>query len=43
MSAALSIRGLDKAYTKDKPVLREITLEVADTGITAIIGPSGSG
>ena len=43
MSAALSIRGLDKAYTKDKPVLREITLEVADTGITAIIGPSGTG
>ncbi len=43
MSAALSIRGLDKAYTRDKPVLREITLEVADTGITAIIGPSGTG
>ena len=43
MNAALSIRGLDKAYVKGKPVLREITLEVADTGITAIIGPSGAG
>ena len=43
MSAALSIRGLDKAYTRGKPVLQGITLDVADTGITAIIGPSGTG
>ena len=41
--AALSIRRLDKAYTKGKPVLRDITLDIADTGITAIIGPSGTG
>ena len=41
--AALSIRRLDKEYTKGKPVLRDITLDIADTGITAIIGPSGTG
>ena len=43
ITAALSIRGLDKEYEKGKPVLRGITLDVADTGITAIIGPSGTG
>ena len=42
-AAALSIRRLDMAYTKDKPVLRDITLDIAGTGITAIIGPSGTG
>ena len=41
--AALSIRGLDKSYRKGKPVLSGITLEIADTGITAVIGPSGTG
>ena len=40
---ALSIRKLDKEYVRGKPVLRDITLEVASTGITAIIGPSGTG
>ena len=43
LKAALSIRRLDKEYTKGKPVLRDITLDIADTGITAIIGPSGTG
>jgi len=41
--SALSIRNLDKAYTRGKPVLRDISLEVGTTGITAIIGPSGTG
>jgi phosphonate transport system ATP-binding protein len=40
---ALSIRNLDKTYTRGKPVLRGISLEVGSTGITAIIGPSGTG
>ncbi len=40
---ALSIRGLDKSYQPGKPVLTGITLDVAGTGITAIIGPSGTG
>ncbi len=40
---ALSIRNLDKAYTRGKPVLRGITLDIAATGITALIGPSGTG
>jgi len=40
---ALSIRNLDKEYARGKPVLRSITLEVGSTGITAIIGPSGTG
>ena len=40
---ALSIRNLDKAYTRGKPVLRGITLDVGSSGITAIIGPSGTG
>jgi phosphonate transport system ATP-binding protein len=40
---ALSIRNLDKTYTRGKPVLRGITLDVGSSGITAIIGPSGTG
>ena len=40
---ALEIRGLSKAYRAGKPVLRDITLNVSDRGITAIIGPSGTG
>ena len=42
-AAALSIRNLDKEYARGKPVLRGITLEIAATGITALIGPSGTG
>jgi phosphonate transport system ATP-binding protein len=41
--AALSIRNLDKEYARGKPVLRGVTLDIAATGITAIIGPSGTG
>jgi phosphonate transport system ATP-binding protein len=42
-SAALSIRNLDKEYTRGRPVLRGITLEIGVTGITSVIGPSGTG
>ena len=42
-SAALAIRGLVKAYVRGKPVLNGITLDIASNGITAIIGPSGTG
>ena len=41
--AALSIQGLSKEYTRGRPVLRDISLEFADRGFTAIIGPSGTG
>lgn len=45
MSAApiLKIQGLEKSYTPGKPVLRGINLEIGAQGITAIIGPSGTG
>lgn len=39
----LSIRGLSKAYRAGQPVLRDIDLEIAGSGLTAIIGPSGTG
>lgn len=42
-STGLSIAGLVKEYTQGQPVLRGIDLAVAPTGITAIIGPSGTG
>jgi len=42
-SAALSIRSLDKEYARGKPVLTGITLDIATRGLTAIIGPSGTG
>ena len=41
--AALAIRGLVKAYVRGQPVLNGITLDIASNGITAIIGPSGTG
>lgn len=40
---ALDLIGVSKSYVADKPVLRDITLSIADRGITAIIGPSGTG
>ncbi len=41
--ATLAIRQLTKAYVPGKPVLRGIDLEFGDSGVTAIIGPSGTG
>lgn len=40
---SLVLRGLTKEYVAGKPVLRAIDLEIAGRGITAIIGPSGTG
>jgi phosphonate transport system ATP-binding protein len=42
-NAALSIKGLSKEYTRGKPVLRDISLDFAARGFTAVIGPSGTG
>jgi phosphonate transport system ATP-binding protein len=41
--STLSIRKLNKSYVAGKPVLRDISLDVAGRGITAVIGPSGTG
>ena len=40
---ALSIRHLSKEYARGKPVLRNISLDFAVRGLTAVIGPSGTG
>jgi len=40
---ALCILKLCKEYVRGKPVLRDISLDLSDRGITAIIGPSGTG
>ena len=42
-AAALVLRGLAKEYARGRPVLRDISLEISDRGMTAIIGPSGTG
>ncbi len=42
-AAALVIRNLGKEYVRGKPILRNINLEISPNGITAIIGPSGTG
>jgi phosphonate transport system ATP-binding protein len=42
-SGALVIRHLRKEYTPGQPVLGDISLAIAGAGITAIIGPSGTG
>jgi len=39
----LSLRHLAKSYVPGKPVLNDINLDIAARGITAIIGPSGTG
>jgi len=41
--ATLQIRHLSKAYTPGQPVLRDVSLDIAPRGVTAIIGPSGTG
>ncbi len=42
-SSALVIRGLRKEYRRGVPVLRDINLSFPSRGITAVIGPSGTG
>jgi phosphonate transport system ATP-binding protein len=39
----LSLRGLRKEYRPGQPVLKDISLDFAPQGVTAIIGPSGTG
>jgi phosphonate transport system ATP-binding protein len=39
----LSIIGLYKEYRPGEPVLKNINLEIEASGVTAIIGPSGTG
>ena len=39
----LELKGLRKEYQPGRPVLRDVTLRIAGHGITAIIGPSGTG
>ena len=42
-SGALHIQGLVKEYRPGTPVLKSINLRIANTGLTSIIGPSGTG
>lgn len=42
-TAPLVIEHLDKEYVAGKPVLIDINVTIQDIGITAIIGPSGTG
>jgi len=39
----LAIRNLFKEYVRGKPVLHDISLDIDERGITALIGPSGTG
>ena len=39
----LVVRGLRKEYRRGVPVLRDITISFPSRGITAVIGPSGTG
>lgn len=41
--ASLEIKGLQKEYRANVPVLRDINLSFGSDGLTAIIGPSGTG
>ena len=40
---SIQIRGLVKEYQRGVPVLKGINLTIAGVGVTAIIGPSGTG
>lgn len=40
---SLRIRNLRKEYRAGEPVLRDVSLDVEGRGVTAIIGPSGTG
>jgi phosphonate transport system ATP-binding protein len=42
-AAALSVRGLVKEYHRGQPVLHGLTLDFGGTGLTAVIGASGTG
>ncbi len=42
-TAAVVVRDLVVAYQPGKPVLKNVSLEFADSSVTAIIGPSGTG
>jgi phosphonate transport system ATP-binding protein len=42
-TASLVVRGLRKEYRRGVPVLRDISITFANRGITAVIGPSGTG
>jgi len=41
--ATIEVRGLSKEYRRGIPVLRGISIAFPDRGITAVIGPSGTG
>ena len=43
MPHALEIKGLVKEYKVGNPILKGINLDIDGTGMTAIIGPSGTG
>ena len=43
MTAVLQIKGLIKHYKPGVPVLKGIDLDFEESGLTAIIGPSGTG
>ncbi|HWL29848.1 MAG TPA: phosphonate ABC transporter ATP-binding protein [Burkholderiaceae bacterium] len=43
MGASLHIKGLVKEYRASQPVLRNINLDITGEGLTAVIGPSGTG
>jgi len=42
-AAAIEVRGLSKEYRRGVPVLRDVSIAFPDRGITAVIGPSGTG
>ncbi len=43
VATAIEVRGLRKEYKRGVPVLRDISIVFPDRGITAVIGPSGTG
>ena len=43
MSKSLTIRHLRKEYHSGLPVLHDVSLDISGEGVTAVIGPSGTG
>ena len=43
VATAIEVRGLRMEYKRGVPVLRDISIAFPDRGITAVIGPSGTG